>query len=1100
MSRRLRPWIWLGLLALAITGFARLRFDAEVLNLLPSQLPAVHGLKIYQEHFANARELVITVKADSPENAEAAARGIAEHLRNRTNLVSTVTWQPPWLEHPGQAAELIAYLWLNQSPTEFSQLTNRFTPDALASAFTTAREQLATSMSPGDIARLSYDPLGLTQLPEAASGAAPSFGEGQELFSSADGTFRVLFVHAARELTSYRENLSWFEELKTEAHRAKAEQELAESVQIGFTGGPAFVSEISASMESDLTRSVGGATIVIVILFIIVHRRIKPLLWLLTLLALILGGTLAVGGLFLGTVNVVSIGFAAILLGLCADSAMVLYQESRHAPHLDVSSVRRLVGPSIAWSAFTTCGAFLALNLGGLPGLAQLGTLVAIGIVLGAIIMLALFLPPLRPDQPDKTVEQPPHPAPDLQPPGALARSKLTWSMTGVIVAAAVVVLLIKPPQLDYSTNSLRPRSSPAYVEMEKIQANLSRSESSDWILTAANDPLQLRQTLQQVDGILREAQSGGAIQNYSLPLALIPNPAAHQANRSTAEFLAAHSEPVRNAARLAGFTPAATAFTETVLESWNNAQSSDSYHMPTNELSQWIFNKVISRNGTNWYALGLVQSKSRHTNSTVTWESDLSSKGVWVAGWERLGSDLLKLVRRDLWRVMLPLGILLVLSLYLAYRRLTELLLNLAALTFSGLCLLAVMGLLGWSWNLLNMLAIPLMLGCGVDYGIHMQLGLRRHRGNVRETRRTTGRALMLCAGTTVAGFGSNAWSSNLGLASLGMVCAAGVTIAFCTATFLLPAWWRTFSKAPGLTETPAIEKPSSLYSATTWRLGLRLVRIIPRPICILAGRIAAQLYFLMAPARAEIVIQNLLPAVNGSRSLAANKARALLGNFAVKLVDLWRYEAGMPVDRLLGAGTGWEHFRRAQESGRGVLLLTPHLGNWEFGGPWMKHQNVKLLVLTLAEPGSGFTELRQASRARWNIETLVVGNDPFGFLEIIKRLEAGATVALLVDRPPAATAVGVELFGQPFAASIAPAELARASGCVLLPVYIPFEDGGYSAHILPPVEYDRASLRDRQNRQKLSQQIMRIFEPAIRQHIDQWFHFIPIWPSKPR
>jgi lauroyl/myristoyl acyltransferase len=87
------------------------------------------------------------------------------------------------------------------------------------------------------------------------------------------------------------------------------------------------------------------------------------------------------------------------------------------------------------------------------------------------------------------------------------------------------------------------------------------------------------------------------------------------------------------------------------------------------------------------------------------------------------------------------------------------------------------------------------------------------------------------------------------------------------------------------------------------------------------------------------------------------------------------------------------------------------------------------------------------------------------------------------------------VELFGRPFAASIAAAELARASGCVVLPVYMLRTDRGYGAHILPPVPYHRAGLRDRQTRQQLTQEIMRAFEPVIREHPDQWFHFVPIW-----
>ena len=117
--------------------------------------------------------------------------------------------------------------------------------------------------------------------------------------------------------------------------------------------------------------------------------------------------------------------------------------------------------------------------------------------------------------------------------------------------------------------------------------------------------------------------------------------------------------------------------------------------------------------------------------------------------------------------------------------------------------------------------------------------------------------------------------------------------------------------------------------------------------------------------------------------------------------------------------------------------------------------------------------------------------------FLEVIRRLEQGATVALLIDRPAQATATTVHLFGRPFSASIAAAELARASGCALLPVYLPRNGNHYDAHILPPIVYDRASLREREQRRKLTQSIIQVFEPLIRQYLDQWFHFVPIWVS---
>lgn len=290
-------------------------------------------------------------------------------------------------------------------------------------------------------------------------------------------------------------------------------------------------------------------------------------------------------------------------------------------------------------------------------------------------------------------------------------------------------------------------------------------------------------------------------------------------------------------------------------------------------------------------------------------------------------------------------------------------------------------------------------------------------------------------------------------------------------------------------------LEAPSSLYRAEFWRMGLGLVRFVPRSVCVFFSQIAADLYWLIARGRREVVIQNLLPAVDNDRAIAKKKAKELIRGFAIKVVDLWRYETGLPIENTFGHATGWEHFENALAQKRGVLLLTPHLGNWEFGGPWLTQKGITLQVITMAEPGKNFTQLRQASRARWNIETLVIGTDAFAFVDIIRRLEAGATIALLIDRPLAATSVTVNLFGKPFAASTAAAELARASGCTLLPVYLPRSGNTYEAHVLPEISYDRAALRDAAARQKLTQETVTVFEPVIQKHIEQWYQFIPIW-----
>ena len=49
----------------------------------------------------------------------------------------------------------------------------------------------------------------------------------------------------------------------------------------------------------------------------------------------------------------------------------------------------------------------------------------------------------------------------------------------------------------------------------------------------------------------------------------------------------------------------------------------------------------------------------------------------------------------------------------------------------------------------------------------------------------------------------------------------------------------------------------------------------------------------------------------------------------------------------------------------------------------------------------------------------------------------------------------------------------------------------------ILPEIAYDRPALRDATARQQLTQQIVSAFEPVIRQNIEQWYQFIPVWQN---
>lgn len=801
-----RSWLWWLLLIPLVLGIVRLRLDVEILNLLPARLAVVQGLKIHQEHFSNARELIITLEAPTAEEAESAARSLAGVLRAQSNLVTGVTWQPAWREEPAQAMELLAYLWFNQPPAVFAGVADRLAITNLARTLNETRARLATSLSPDDLAFGGYDPYELTRLPESVSASLSGMGTGEELFAARGGTFRLLFVEARPDLSGYQACRSWLADLRRVIAEARRAGQISQQVELHYTGRPAFVVEVSRSMENDMGGTAAGTLVVIGLLFWLTHRRVLPLIWLAVLLAGILAGALALAGLFIGTISIVSLGFASILLGLAEDFGIVIYEESRLHPALSARELRREAAPGIWWSAVTTAGAFLLLNLSSLPGLGQLGSLVAIGILLAAVVMLYGYAPlVLRFRRPA-----------DRAAPATARRERLLlfqttrllpapvlWAISALVLAGAAGVLWRDGIRTDHSPDPLKPKNSEAYAALDKIKASFTRTEEPLWVLVPGRSEAEVGQRLGQMIAPLSQAVTNQLVAGFTLPTTVWPQPGNQQANRPAVAALLREREAIRRAALDAGFTTDACFLTENILNAWQAASAGSSVFWPTNEASRWLFARFVARPANGFMALGLIQPT---TNAAATrrfadgWPRELQREGIILSGWNLLGWSVFDLVLRELPRVMIPVFLLVVLSLWLAFRNLKEVLLSLGTLAFSALCLAALMGLLKWDWNLLNVMGLPLLLGMGVDFSIHIQLALRRHAGDLLAVRRSVGRALLLAGSTTVAGFGSLAFSSNAGMASLGKVCALGIALALLVAVFLLPVWWQAWMRpAPG-------------------------------------------------------------------------------------------------------------------------------------------------------------------------------------------------------------------------------------------------------------------------------------------------------------
>ena len=296
----------------------------------------------------------------------------------------------------------------------------------------------------------------------------------------------------------------------------------------------------------------------------------------------------------------------------------------------------------------------------------------------------------------------------------------------------------------------------------------------------------------------------------------------------------------------------------------------------------------------------------------------------------------------------------------------------------------------------------------------------------------------------------------------------------------------------------TTAPQAKPAFYRAGLWKVGAVVVRVVPAGLLKAFNMLLADIYWRVQRERCEVVVQNFLPLFNHNRAAAEQAARAAHRMFAAKLVDLWRVESGEQVHSWLTTEGELDIIHAARKRGRGTLFITLHLGNWEHGGMLLNQLGIRLTILTQPEPDDGLTDLRKAARARYGVDTLIIGDDGFAFVEVIKQLQAGADMAISLDRPPDRGGVPVEFFGHPFEASLAAAELARASGCALIGVTIVRRPNGYAVKVLPEFVYDRKALGNREARRELTQQILRAFETQIRENIEQWYQFTSIWPRR--
>ncbi len=188
------------------------------------------------------------------------------------------------------------------------------------------------------------------------------------------------------------------------------------------------------------------------------------------------------------------------------------------------------------------------------------------------------------------------------------------------------------------------------------------------------------------------------------------------------------------------------------------------------------------------------------------------------------------------------------------------------------------------------------------------------------------------------------------------------------------------------------------------------------------------------------------------------------------------------------------------ARRGGRGFLLVTGHVGNWEMGAVTLRRHGLTPAVVGQPELSPRVQEMRQQLRERVGVESIDIGTSMGTAFKVRAAVDAGRAVALLVDRAYPEDSVAVPFFGRPTPFLRSPALLARFCACPILPgFFLRRADGSYYNVWGDPLDAD-PSLSPEADAVRMLSRVAADLERVVRSAPTQWFNFYRYWGGEER
>ncbi len=638
----------------------------------------------------------------------------------------------------------------------------------------------------------------------------------------------------------------YFDSMMPVASAIEKARELAQQLSaatpgsnIGITGDIALQhEELEDIGNGALLSGIGSFLLVFFILFRCFHS-FKLLLA--TLITLLIGLSLTAGfaALAIGHLNIISVSFAALYIGLGVDYAIHMnlhYREQialQYNNQLAVKNALHSVGFSLFLCAATTSIGFFAFVPTDYKGVSELGLISGVSMFIGLSISL-IVLPALL------TLFKLKHAKPFYQPAKPSFIQTLPFRYKKTIRISTVIITLgclFAIPYISFDSNPVDMRNPNAKSVIAFKELLKSKNDSPYALYALSNNPEKARQIsdkleklptvhgtimlesliatdqeeklytiedlamilgpqLSQFDTELEPSDSITVLRNFqhSMTRLIADNSSPiepsilYQLNTSIEQFIVASSQseqPDKLAQKLDNSILGLLPYTISTLNQALSASQFSLADLPDDIRLQWLspagIYRIMVMPERDLNIPGNLRQFAKEVQSIEPTAvglpvGDLASGEAVVGAFQQAFSSALLIIT---------------VLLLLILRSLKKTLLVIGPLLLAGLLTCTVNIFLGIPFNFANIIALPLLLGMGVDSGIHIMHCLYDNLAEDQHLLQTsTARGVMFSSITTMSSFISLALIPHFGISSMGITLAVGISFTLLCTLFILPAF----------------------------------------------------------------------------------------------------------------------------------------------------------------------------------------------------------------------------------------------------------------------------------------------------------------------